>query len=357
MRRFLAIVVALAAVTSAAPGHAQQVASPAEAFNPPSLAPLVKRVAPAVVSIAIKGRVAMQQNPLFNDPFFRQFFNIPQGPVEREIQAVGSGVVIDPREGLIVTNNHVIEHADEIAVTLWDGRKLQGRKVGADPDTDVAVVRVPARDLQSMPMGNSDALQVGDYVIAIGNPFGIGQTVTHGIVSALKRTGLGEGYEDLIQTDAPINPGNSGGALVNLQGQLVGVNAAIIGPAGGNVGIGFAIPVNIVRQVAEQIVHGGKVRHGHLGVGIQDLTPDLARAQGLPADQSGALVAQVEPGSAAAHAGLRPGDIITAVGGAPIANAADLHNRIGLSPVGQATDLAIIRDGRHMTLRATLAGG
>ncbi len=355
-RTLAALLVAFVGVVSTGSSQAQSVASPAQVFAQPSLAPVVKRVAPAVVSIAIKGRVAMQQNPLFNDPFFRQFFNIPRGPVEREIQAVGSGVIIDPHEGLIVTNNHVVKDADEITVTLSDGRRLQGRKVGADPDTDVAVVRVPARELQTLPMGNSDNLQVGDYVIAIGNPFGIGQTVTHGIVSALKRTGLGEGYEDFIQTDAPINPGNSGGALVNLDGELVGINTAIIGPSGGNVGIGFAIPVNIVRQIVGQIERGGKVEHGHLGVGIQDLTPELAEAQGLPDNQTGALISQVEPGSAAARAGLRPGDVVSAVEGTPVMNATDLRNRIGLSRAGQVTDLTVIRDGHTFTLRATLAG-
>ena len=337
MHRMVATIVALLAVLAAGPLDAQPLAQP-------TLAPIVKRVAPAVVSIAIKGRVAMQQNPLFNDPFFRQFFGIPQGPIEREIQAAGSGVVIDPRQGLIVTNNHVVEHADEISVTLSDGRKLVGRKVGADPDTDVAVVRVPAQGLSTLPLGNSDSLQIGDYVIAIGNPFGIGQTVTHGIVSALKRSGLGEGYEDFIQTDAPINPGNSGGALVNLSGELVGINSAIIGPSGGNVGIGFAIPVNIVRQVVDDIVHGGRARHGHLGVSIRDA-----------ADQAGALVATVEPGSAAARAGLRPGDVITGLAGAPINSAADLHNRIGLLREGQTTDLTVVRDGRTISLRATIA--
>lgn len=323
----------------------------------PTLAPVVKRVAPAVVSIAIKGRVAMEQNALLSDPFFRRFFDIPEGPIEREIQAVGSGVVIEPGQGLIVTNNHVVEHADAITVTLSDGRQLQGRKVGADPATDVAVIRVPARDLATLPLGNSDSLQVGDYVIAIGNPFGIGQTVTHGIISALNRHGLGNGFEDFIQTDAPINPGNSGGALVNLDGQLVGINAAIIGPSGGNVGIGFAIPVNMVRQVVEQIERGGRVQHGHLGIGTQDLTAGIARAEGLAPGQPGAVIASVEPGSPAARAGLRPGDVVVAVGGTSITNAADLHNRIGFLHAGQIADLTILRDGRTLSLRTTVAGG
>jgi S1-C subfamily serine protease len=249
----------------------------------------------------------------------------------------------------------VIEHATDITVTLWDGRKLAGRKVGSDPDTDLAVIRVPAHDLDTLPLGNSDNLQVGDYVLAIGNPFGIGQTVTHGIVSALKRRGLGKGYEDFIQTDAPINPGNSGGALVDLAGELVGINAAIIGPSGGNVGIGFAIPVNLVHQVVEQIERNGTVRHGHLGIGIQDLTPQLAKSLDLRDGQNGALVSSVEPGSPAARAGLRPGDVVVTVGGQPIADANALHNAIGLLRPGQVVQMTILRDGRPMELRATVA--
>jgi S1-C subfamily serine protease len=236
----------------------------AQTLSMPTLAPLVRRVAPAVVSIAIKGRVAMEQNPLFNDPFFRQFFGIPQGPIEREIQAAGSGVIIDPRQGLIVTNAHVVEHADQIAVTLSDGRQLMARKLGADSDSDVALIQIPAGGLSTIPMGNANALQVGDYVIAIGNPFGIGQTVTHGIISAVRRTGIGDdSREDFIQTDAAINPGNSGGALVDMNGTLVGINTAIIGPSGANVGIGFAIPVNTVRRVVDELLRHGSVSRGH----------------------------------------------------------------------------------------------
>ena len=248
MHRRMLLVAGLSAL--AVPARAQN-----QILSPPTLAPLVRRVAPAVVSIAIKGRVAMEQNPIFNDPFFRQFFDIPHGPVEREIQAVGSGVIVDSRQGLIVTNNHVIEHADQIAVTLSDGRQLAARRLGSDPNQDLAVIQVSARDLATLPLGNADALQVGDYVIAIGNPFGVGQTVTHGIVSALHRRGLGDDErEDFIQTDAAINPGNSGGALVDLNGELVGINSMIIGPSGGNVGIGFAIPVNNVRRVMDRLL-------------------------------------------------------------------------------------------------------
>ncbi|MBS0219894.1 MAG: trypsin-like peptidase domain-containing protein [Proteobacteria bacterium] len=236
----------------------------AQTLSPPTLAPLVRRVAPAVVSIAIKGRIAMEQNPLFNDPFFRQFFGIPQGPIEREIQAAGSGVIIDPREGLIVTNAHVVEHADQIAVTLADGRQLMARKLGADPESDVALIQVPVGGLATIPMGNANALQVGDYVIAIGNPFGIGQTVTHGIISAVRRSGIGDdSRENFLQTDAAINPGNSGGALVDMNGTLVGINTMIIGPSGANVGIGFAIPVNTVRRVVDQLLRRHTAARGH----------------------------------------------------------------------------------------------
>lgn len=321
----------------------------------PTLAPLVKKVTPSVVNIAVKGRVAQEQNPLLNDPFFRKLFNVPDTPAEQEISAAGSGVIVDARQGLIVTNNHVVEHADEISVTLTDGRHFQAKRIGTDPDTDVAIIKVPAEDLVAIPLGDSDKLEVGDYVVAIGNPFGIGQTVTQGIVSALRRTGLGiKGYEDFIQTDAPINPGNSGGALVSLRGELVGINTAIVGPSGGNVGIGFAIPANMVREVMDQLVKYGEVRRGRLGVAVQDLTPDLAGAMGLPAHQSGAVIANVEAGSAAERAGLKAGDVITAIDKVPVRSAADLRNKIGLLRVGDAAELAVLRTGKLMVIRATV---
>ncbi|HYA73941.1 MAG TPA: DegQ family serine endoprotease [Roseiarcus sp.] len=321
----------------------------------PTLAPLVKQVTPSVVNIAIKGRVAQEQNPLANDPFFRRFFNLPEVPAEREIRAAGSGVIFDANQGLVITNNHVVEHADEITVTLTDGRRLEGKRVGADRATDIAVIRVPADNLKALPLGDSDKLEVGDFVVAIGNPFGLGQTVTSGIVSALRRTGLGiEGYEDFIQTDAPINPGNSGGALVNLRGELVGINTAIVGPSGGNVGIGFAIPVNMVRDVTDQLVKFGEVQRGQLGIAIQDLTPDLARAMGLQGGQAGAIVAKVEPGSAAERAGLKVGDVITELDKTPLRGSADLRNKIGLRRVGDVAELTVVRDGKPMTIQATL---
>jgi serine protease Do/serine protease DegQ len=321
----------------------------------PTLAPLVKKVAPGVVNIAVRGRIAQQRNPLFNDPFFRRFFNVPDVPAEREFRAAGSGVIVDAREGLVITNRHVVEHADEITVTLTDGRRLRARPVGSDPDTDVAVIKVTADGLIALPLGDSDKLEVGDFVVAVGNPFGLGQTITSGIVSALRRTGLGiEGYEDFIQTDAPINPGNSGGALVDLRGELVGINTAIVGPTGGNVGIGFAIPVNMVRDVMAQLVQFGEVRRGQLGIVPQDLTPDLIQAMGLSDQQTGAVIARVDPGSAAERAGLKGGDVVTELGGRPIRGAADLRNKIGLLHVGDVAELTVLRGGQQLIVHATL---
>lgn len=322
----------------------------------PSLAPIVKKVTPGVVNIAIKGRVAQEQNPLLRDPVLRRFFNLPDKPAEREIQAVGSGVIIDAGAGLIITNNHVVERADAIAVTLFDGRQLEGTRIGSDSETDIALVKVQPQNLTAIPFGDSDKLEVGDFVVAIGNPFRLGQTVTSGIVSGLRRSGLGiEQYEDFIQTDASINPGNSGGALVNLRGELVGINTAIVGPSGGNVGIGFAIPVNMARTVVDQIVKFGEVRRGRLGIAIQDLTPELARQKGVAASQSGALVATVEAGSAAERAGLKVGDVVVAVGGAPVRNSSDLRNKIGLLRIGDQVELSVLRDGRSISIRATVA--
>jgi serine protease Do/serine protease DegQ len=359
MRFAIAIVAAAFALNvavSAQEAGTSVSSAPAQLRELPSLAPLVKKVTPSVVNIAIRGRIAQAQNPLLNDPFFRRFFNVPDQPAEREIQAAGSGVIVDAAKGLIVTNNHVVEHADQITVTLSDGRQLDGEPVGTDPETDIAIVRVPAENLTAITLGNSDELQVGDYVVAVGNPFGIGQTITQGIVSALRRTGLGiEGYEDFIQTDASINPGNSGGALVNLRGELVGINTAIIGPSGGNVGIGFAIPINMARDVMDQLVEFKEVRRGQLGVMIQDLTQDIAKAMGLSGSHTGAVVSRVEPGSAAEGAGLKAGDIITAIGKVLVRNSSDLRNKIGLLRVGDAVDLTVLRNGKEMSLRATLA--
>jgi serine protease Do/serine protease DegQ len=351
--RFLVIILAAILIAPARAEPPALLGAPLQGF--PTLAPLVKRVAPAVVNIAVRGRIAQQQNPLFNDPFFRRFFNVPDIPTEREFRAAGSGVIVDAREGLVITNRHVVEHADEITVTLTDGRHLRASNVGADPDTDVAVIKVAADGLTALPLGDSDTLEVGDFVVAVGNPFGLGQTITSGIVSALRRTGLGiEGYEDFIQTDAPINPGNSGGALVDLRGQLVGINTAIVGPTGGNVGIGFAIPVNMVRDIMTQLVRYGEVRRGQLGATLQDLTPDLVQAMGLGDQQTGAVIARVGPGSAAERAGLKGGDVVTALGGRPVRGAADLRNKLGLLRVDDVAELTVMRGGKPLTVRVTL---
>ncbi|HEX7026333.1 MAG TPA: DegQ family serine endoprotease [Gammaproteobacteria bacterium] len=322
----------------------------------PSLAPMLEKTTPGVVNIATRGTVRLKSSPLFEDPFFRHFFDMPQRPLERRTQSLGSGVIVDAEEGYILTNYHVIASADEIAVTLNDGRQLTAKVVGSDPDADVAVIQVEAEDLTAVPWGNSDQLRVGDFVVAIGNPFGLGQTVTSGIVSALGRSGLGiEAYEDFIQTDASINPGNSGGALVDLNGRLIGINTAIIGPAGGNIGIGFAIPANMARQIMNQLIKHGEVRRGQLGIVIQDLNPELAKAFGLEMQRGGVVISRVESGSAAAEAGLKPGDIITEVNGQKIKNSADIRNVIGLQRIGQVVNMTVIRDGKKRTVKAVIA--
>ncbi len=315
----------------------------------PTLAPMLEDVTPAVVNVATRGKVRVE-NPLLSDPFFRRFFDLPQIPQQREVQNLGSGVIVDADNGYIITNHHVIQQADEIQVTLADGRSFKAELVGTDPESDVALIRIDAKNLTAATLGDSQDLRVGDFVVAIGNPFGLGQTVTSGIVSALGRSGLGiEGYEDFIQTDASINPGNSGGALVNLRGELVGVNTAILSRSGGNIGIGFAIPINMAQAIMQQLVEHGEVRRGQLGVLVQDLTPRLAQAFGLERGQ-GAVVARVQPGSPAAEAGLEEGDVILEVGGEPVESAADLRNRIGLLSVGEQVRLEVHRDGETRTV-------
>jgi len=323
----------------------------------PSLAPMLENVTPAVVNIATEGRIQLRQNPLFADPFFQQFFNIPDQPVERKTMSLGSGVIVDAKRGLVITNNHVIANAVQITVTLRDGRHLEAELVGTDPETDVAVIKVPAEKLAALKPADSDKLRVGDFVVAIGNPFGLGQTVTSGIVSALSRSGLGiEGYEDFIQTDASINPGNSGGALVNLNGELIGINTAIFSQSGGNIGIGFAIPINLALSIMEQLLQHGQVQRGFLGVQAQDLSPDLAEAFGLK-QQSGAVVNRIMDDSPAAKAGLQPGDIVTKVNGRPINNASDVRNQIGLMRVGDTIEFEILREGKPQTITATIEAG
>jgi Do/DeqQ family serine protease len=327
--------------------------APAASQALPTLAPLVNEVTPAVVNISVVTRSPLEDNPLFRDPFFRRFFNLPDRP-QRQEQASGSGVIVDAARGYVLTNHHVIKDAEQIVVTLKDRRQFQARLVGADPGTDVAVLQIQSQNLAALRFGDSDQLNVGDYVIAIGNPFGIGQTVTSGIVSALGRTGLSvEGYEDFIQTDASINPGNSGGALVNLRGELIGINSAIIGPSGGNVGIGFAVPSNMARTVMNQIVRYGEVRRGRLGVEMVDLSPTLAKKLGVTLLE-GAAVANVQSGSPAEKAGLRERDIIVAMNGRPIHSAAELRARLGLTPIGEQVELRVQRGGAAHTLRARI---
>lgn len=323
----------------------------------PSLAPMLDQSKPAVVNIASQSLVRIQDNPLLSDPYFRRFFNIPeQQPRQRTKQSLGSGVIFDAKKGLVLTNNHVIHKADEITVSLTDGRSFQAELVGSDPATDIALIKIPAEALVALPLANSDKLRVGDFVVAIGNPFGLGQTVTSGIVSALGRSGLGiEGYENFIQTDASINPGNSGGALVNLRGELVGINTAIfsLGQNAGNIGIGFAIPSNLVKQITDQLLEHGEVRRANLGVQMQDITPELASAFNLSSDK-GAVVTRVLSGSAADEAGLKVGDVITAIDGYHLVNADTLRNSIGLLVVGQTITLDILRKGKAKQLTATV---
>ncbi|HVK99428.1 MAG TPA: DegQ family serine endoprotease [Dongiaceae bacterium] len=323
----------------------------------PSLAPMLEKVNPAVVNISVFATRTVQ-NPLMNDPFFRRFFNIPQHAPQQQqqqrSQAAGSGVIVDADKGTVITNYHVIKGADEIKVSLTDGRILDAKLVGSDPDVDIAVLDVEAKNLTELKRADSAKIRVGDFVVAIGNPFGLGQTVTTGVVSALGRSGLGiEGYEDFIQTDASINPGNSGGALVDLKGELVGVNTAIIAPAGGNVGIGFAIPINMVMNSVSQILESGEVKRGQLGVVIQDLTPDLAEAFELKGKQ-GVVVAEVQKGSAAEEGGVEPGDVLIELDGKPLTSAGQLRNQVGLKKIGDKVKLKLLRDGDEKSLTVAI---
>ncbi|MEN8171129.1 MAG: DegQ family serine endoprotease [Pseudomonadota bacterium] len=321
----------------------------------PSLAPMLDETIPSVVNIFTRTRVAVKQSPLLADPFFRRFFSLPEArPRERTEQSLGSGVVVDGKRGYVVTNHHVIDRADEISVNLHDGRTLKATLVGSDPETDIAVLKVDNGELAALPMSDSERLRVGDFVVAIGNPFGLGQTVTSGIVSALGRSGLGiEGYEDFIQTDASINPGNSGGALVNLRGELVGINTAILSKSGGNVGIGFAIPINMVREIMVQLIEHGEVLRGSMGAQAQDLTPELAAAFEIDLHQ-GAVVTQVSNGSPADKAGMKTGDVITHINEHLIKDASDVRNRIGMLRIGEKVEMRILRNGNKKTLRALI---
>ena len=358
--QFAAIALALAFFSqSVVPAHA---ALPAvlDAAPLPSLAPMVKRVSPSVVNIATRGTIKEQQgqrNPLLDDPFFRRFFDVPpdSGPRERQFQSAGSGVIVDSKNGYIITNHHVVENASEITITLLDNRSFTAKVIGTDEGSDIAVLQAKQPNLVAMSLGDSAKLEVGDYVVAIGNPFGLQHTVTAGIVSALGRSGINpEGYEDFIQTDASINPGNSGGALVNLRGELVGINSAILSRSGGNIGIGFASPVNMVKGVMDQLIKYGEVKRGVLGVNIYDVTPDIAKEYGL-SESSGALVAGVVQGSSAERAGVKTGDIITTVNGVTMKGAGELRNAIGMMRVGDKVEIGLLRDGKPRKVIALIA--
>jgi len=334
------------AVTLSAPA----VAAIPEAAGVPSLAPMLNEITPGVVNIAVRSRaLEASDNPLLNDPFFRRFFNAPKQR-ERHTQATGSGVIVDAVQVFVLTNNHVVANAEAIEVTTKDNRNFAAKLVGRDDDTDIAVLKIEGGNLKAVPFGDSDRLQVGDFVVAIGNPFGLGQTVTSGIVSALGRSLGIEGYEDFIQTDASINPGNSGGPLVDLRGRLVGINTAILAPGGGNIGIGFAVPINMARNAMEQIIRTGAVRRGRIGVTIQDLTPELAASLGSRRNE-GAVISGVEARSPAAQAGLRSGDIVVAVDGTPVRGASQLRNRIGLAAVNDQVALTIERGGSDRSVQ------
>ena len=320
----------------------------------PSLAPMLEKTTPAVVSISVKGTQEVQQRV---PDAFKFFFGNPrqrQQPQERPFQGLGSGVIVDADEGYIVTNNHVIDQADEILITLKDGRQIEAKKLGSDEASDIALLQIDAKDLTEVKIADSDNLRVGDFTVAIGSPFGLGQTVTSGIVSALGRSGLNiESYEDFIQTDAAINRGNSGGALVNLRGELIGINTAILGPNGGNVGIGFAIPSNMMNNLIKQIIEFGEVRRGVLGVSGRSVNGEIAKAMELETSQGG-FIEQVVPDSAADEAGLKAGDVITKVNGKTVKSFSELRGKIGSIGAGKTVKITVIRDGEEETFKVTL---
>jgi len=331
----LALIVALSSAASS-------VAGTIPSFEKQSVAPILKAVTPAIVNIATK-KVEIVGNAMLRDPFMRELFDIPERKLRREMQGGGSGVIVDAAHGYVLTNDHVVKGVSNIEVTTKDSRRFKAQLVGRDQATDMALLRIKAENLTEIPFGDSDKLEVGDFVLAIGNPFGLGQTVTSGIISALGRTGLGiEGYEDFIQTDAAINPGNSGGALITLDGRLAGINTAILSASGGNVGIGFAVPTNMARLVMTQLIATGEVKRGQIGVTLRK--QNLARSEAdRSADVEGAVVDSVEPQSPAAQAGVAKGDIITAANNVRIRSPSQFRNVVGLTPVGSQIQLQLRR--------------
>jgi len=318
----------------------------------PSLAPMLDKATPAIVSISVEGtQVSRQRVP----EMFKHFFGGTDEQVqERPFKGLGSGVIIDAEKGYVVTNNHVVDNADEITVKLTDGREFKAKKLGADDQSDIALLKIDPDALTAMPLSDSDELRVGDFVVAIGNPFGLNQTVTSGIVSALGRSGLNiGGYENFIQTDAAINRGNSGGALVSLRGELVGINTAIFGPNGGNVGIGFAIPSNMMKSLVDQIIEFGEVRRGLLGIMGQDIDSGLADAMNLDVNQ-GAFVSEVSPDSAAEKGGIQAGDIITEINGRAVVSFQGLRAKVASKGAGAELELTVLRKGKRENINVTL---
>lgn len=354
MRSFLLLLSLLSCLSA----YAALPAADSQGKPLPSLAPMLKQITPAVVNISVKSTQTIN-NPLLNDPFFRHFFGSPHGsmpPQKRQSSSAGSGVIIDAKKGFIVTNHHVIKDADEIIIALHDGREFNAELLGSDAAVDIALLKIDAKDLTALKIADSDQAEIGDFVVAIGNPFGLGQTVTTGVVSALGRTGLNsQNYESFIQTDASINPGNSGGALVNLRGELVGINTAIIAPSGGNIGIGFAIPSKMMLASKAQIEQYGEVRRGLIGVIIQDLTADLILALGLDKGQKGVLVSQVQKNMPAAKAGIKAEDVITRVDGKAVTNTSELRNSIAMKRIGEKVTITVLRQGKQRDFTVIIA--
>ena len=339
-RIVVAIALSLVAIAQAIPAEDPTAVPPAAL---PSFAPILKKITPAVVKVEIRGRAIVATGSRKRET--------------RQVHEVGSGVVFDPSQGLIITNHHVIDHAYEITVTLTDGRILRAKRVGSDPDFDLALIRVPGDNLPSIPIGDSSKLEVGDIVLAIGYPAALAQSVTSGIVGGLHRTNVGiEQHENFIQTDAAVYPGNSGGALVDVRGDLVGINTAFIGSTSTNPGVGFAIPVNMSRIIADQILKYGDIRRGTLGITVEDSTPAVLGDVKLTSPQPGAVITKVEPGSAGERAGLKSGDVVTKVGGREVINAAFLRTMVALLRIGETAELGISRDGNPSTIRAAVVG-
>lgn len=321
----------------------------------PSLAPMLEKVLPAVVSVHVSGTQVVQNSRVPEE--FKFFFgpNAPTDNGSRSFEGLGSGVIIDAAKGYVLTNNHVINNADKIRVQLNDGREYDAKLIGKDDQTDIALLQLPdAKNLTAVTMADSDQLRVGDFTIAVGNPFGLGQTATSGIISALGRSGLNlEGLENFIQTDASINRGNSGGALVNLNGELIGINTAILAPGGGNIGIGFAIPSNMVQNLSKQLIEFGEVKRGILGIKGSEMTSEMAKAFNVET-QRGAFVSEVLPGSAAAKAGIKPGDVLVSIDDKSVGSFAELRAKVGTTGPGKTIKIGVMRDGKPLDLTVTL---